>query len=510
MEQKCLKTSVYINDTVYSDFAELAIDADFSLPDYCTDVSKIFKCRALPRIAAKTINGNTLSLEGAVAISLLYADKDDKLCSYEYQYPFVKNLEAPADLSGANVRVKLKCEYINCRAVTGRKIDLHGAVGIHIKAFKRKCADIVSDFDDSFVELKRGIAPATSPMGYAEKYLLLEEDIRIGQEMHPVKSILRCDANSCVKETKIINGKAVVKGELTVSLLYCAENNCHPQPLKTVVPFSQIIDVEGINDSCLCETKSEVAFFDIKPKLNSMGESKCLSLNAKILLSCEAYCPNEIAVILDAFSRKCEASIQKNKVCFEKIIHNVSETYHCKKNIETEENISSVIDMWVNVGSYNTRFENSEMIIIGSLIAGMIVTNEKDNALYLEKTIDFEYKCPVKSENGNLWCEPQLEILSCGYTITSANAIELIIELGINAAVYEKCDMSLISDIELNEQNPIVRSGRNAMTVYFPSNNENVWDIARTYNASVEEIMRINELDREILSAGRMILVPIM
>ena len=47
------------------------------------------------------------------------------------------------------------------------------------------------------------------------------------------------------------------------------------------------------------------------------------------------------------------------------------------------------------------------------------------------------------------------------------------------------------------------------MTVYFANQNESVWDIARIYNASVDEIMRINDLDNEKLPAGRMILVPI-
>lgn len=510
MEQKCLKTSVYHNETLYADSAEVAIDVDFSLPDYCPDISKIFKCRAVPRISSKDINGKSITIEGAVNISLLYADKDDNLCSYEYQYPFVKNLEAVNECSGANLCCKIKCEYINCRAVTGRKVDIHGAVGIRIKVFKRKCTDIVSDYDDVNIELRRSVAPATVPMGYAEKYLMLEEEIRIGGEQPPIRSILRCDSNSCVKETKIVSGKAVVKGELTVNLLYCPEQSINPQAIKTVIPFSQIVDVEGINDSCVCETKSDIAYFEVKPRVNSAGENKCLSLTAKILLSCEAYCPNDIAVILDAFSRKYQADIKKNNIIFDKITTNVSEVYHCKKSIELEENISSVIDLWTNIQSYNTKFENCNMVICGTLVAGMIVCNEQGVAVHCERAIDFQYKYPVNCELGIPHCDPQLEILSCGYTITSSNVMELSIELGINASIYEKNDMSLISDMSIDEGAPIAKKSKNAMAVYFPCKNECVWDIARAYNASVEEIMRINGLESEELQSGKMILVPII
>ena len=54
MEQKVLKTNVYVNETIFSDNSEVAIDIDFTLPDYCQDISKIFKCQSVPRISSKS------------------------------------------------------------------------------------------------------------------------------------------------------------------------------------------------------------------------------------------------------------------------------------------------------------------------------------------------------------------------------------------------------------------------------------------------------------------------
>ena len=327
MEQKILKTSVYLNDTVFSDSVEAPIDVDFSLPDYCPDISKIFKCRALPRISSKGINGKTISIDGCVNINLLYSDRDGNLCSYEYQYPFSKSIEMAEENIGANLCCKSRIEYVNCRAVSGRKVDIHGAVGIYIKVFKRKNTEIISDFNDESIELRRGIAPATVPMGYAEKFLLIEEEIQIGQGQPPIKNLLRYDVNTCVRETKIIDNKAVVKGEMSISLLYCPEGGNRPQCVKTCLPFSQVIDVDGITDSCSCETKSELSYLEIKPRMSVTGENKCFSLTAKILLTCEAYCGNDIAIVLDAFSRKYHTDIIRNKLTFEKIITNISEKF---------------------------------------------------------------------------------------------------------------------------------------------------------------------------------------
>ena len=510
MNDKCLKTSVFVNDTVYCETTEQAVDIDFTLPDYCPDISKIFKCQAVPRISSKGINGKTITIDGTVLLTLLYTDKDGNLCSYEYQYPFNKNIEMPEAQGSLNLCCKARTEYINCRAVTGRKVDIHGAVGIYLRVFKRKTTDIISDIDDCNIELHRSIAPATVPMGYTEKYLLVEEELSVGQGQCPIRNIVRSDVKSCVKETKVINDKAVVKGELSVCVLYCPEDGGNPQTVKTVIPFSQIVEIDGITDTCSCDTKSEVAFFEVKPRINSNGEAKTLSLTAKILLTCQATCSNEVPVVLDAFSRKFQAEMSRNRVCFEKIINNISETYHCKKSIELENAIDSVLDLWCNVGTVTTKFENDTMIVCGEVIASMIAVNDKNNTFYCEKSIEFEYKYPVSVVVEKAVCEPEIEILSCGYTLTSPENMELRIDLGVNAAVYERNEMSLISDFAVDETRPMARKTKGAMIIYFADANENVWDVAKNYNASVEEIMRINELEGEEIPEGKLILVPMI
>lgn len=510
MNDKCLKTSVFVNDTVYCETTEQAVDIDFTLPDYCPDISKIFKCQAVPRISSKGVSGKTVTLDGTVLLTLLYCDKDGNLCSHEYHYPFSKSIEMPNEFGNVNLCCKVNTEYINCRAVTGRKVDIHGAVGIFLKAFKRKNTEIISDIDDCTIELNRGIAPATIPMGYSEKYILIEEELSIGQGQPNVRNIIRCDVKSCVRETKVINDKAVVKGEMTVCVLYCAEGGGNPQTLKTVIPYSQIIDVDGITDTCSCETKSEVAFFEVKPRVNSSGECKMFSLTAKILLTCKATCSNDVPVIYDAFSRKFCTEISKNKVCFEKVVNNISEVYHCKKNVQPDTPIESVLDLWCNISSISSEFNEENMCINGTAIISMIVLDETANPFYCEKSVDFEYKYSLNVNPKIAVCEPEIEILSCSYTLISPENIEVRMDLGVNAVIYEKNEVNLISDFTVDESIAAEKKSRGAMIIYFPDCGEKVWDIAKNYGASVEEIIRINDLDGDTVPEGKMILVPMI
>ena len=507
MEEKIIKSNVCFNDTAFSGTVEQPVDVDFTLPDFCPDISKIFKCRAAARISAKSLNGKNITVDGSVAVTVIYCDADGKICSYEYQYPFSKSAETGEEISGGQLYCRAVCEYINCRAVTGRKVDIHGAVSINLRDVRQKKMDIISDIDDRDIEQRHSAAPATVPMGSSEKYLTVEEVLNVGQGQPPIGRIIRYDAKPCVRENKIINDKVVVKGDMAVRVLYCPTDEGTLQSIKTTLPFSQIMDVEGVNDSCSCETRCDIAFLEIKPRSGD-GEQVSLSFTAKLLITCNASCSNDIAIISDAFSRKHLANIKSETVCFKKISDSINEVFHCKKTIELNEAVSSVTDLWCDMQSVSTKFENGNMLINGTVLACIIACGTDGMPSYTEKAIDFEYKYAVKPGGDEQYCKPEVDILSCGYTMLSAESLELRVDLGINAAVYDCRNIPIITDIDIDESRPSSQPTNCAMTIYFTGENECVWDIAKHYNSGVDEIMKINGLESECLPEGKMILVP--
>lgn len=508
MENKTLRAKVYTNELVFSDTAEQPIDVDFTLPDYCLDISKILKCRAISRVSSKAVNGRVINIDGSVAITVIYCSEEGRLSSFEYQYPYAKTFEMSEEYDNVCLYCRTKCEYVNCRAVTNRKIDVHGAVSLHVKALSRRARDVISDIDDSNVELRRGCVPATSPMGNGEKYLLVEEEINLGETQSPITCILRYDADTCVKESKLLAGKAVVKGEMFVSVLCCLQdgNTC---VVRKTVPFSQILEIEGVNEDCECEATVKTVFLEIKPKTDSSGENTCLSLNAKLLVSAESYCNNNVDIVLDAYSRKYSAQVDKSDVCFKKICQKIADTFNCKKTMEFDENsISSVNDMWCDCRTDAVNCNEGNLCISGQVTAYIIACNADGIPSFYEKNIEFQYKHPLDTKCGDIKCEPEVSVVSCGYTILSTSNVELRVELSIGATVYECNNISLITDVTLDTEKVLQKNGAGAMTIYFASAGENLWDIAHRYLASMEEIKAINDISDEILLNDKMILVP--
>lgn len=503
-----MKTSVYTHETVFNESAEQPIDVDFTLGEYCGDIAKILKCKAVSRISQKSINAGSITVEGNVTITLIYCDTKNNLNSYEYRYPFSKTFETNFDTDGCFLKAWSRCEYINCRAVTPRKVDVHGAAVICVRMVHRKRTDVISDVDDKGIELLRSTAPATVPMGAADKYIIVEEEIELGAGQTDIQNIIRYDAAAVVKESKIIAGKCVVKGEIALTILYCSES-ASVQTVRSTIPFSQIIEVEGINDACESDAKAEICHLEIKPRTLSSGQTRSFSMTAKLLIDCECFCNNDVDVILDAYSRKNEAIIEKSEVCFNKIIRNINETFNCKKNLQfSDGDISVICDINCSVKSGLVKFENNKLTISGTVTSQIIALDCDSVPAFYEKTMDFTYSCNLGVDTENLRCEPQLSVTACNYTLTGSGNMEFRVDICVNAAIYECRRMPLITSVSIDEKRPIKCEASGSMTIYFASRGERLWDIARKYYADLNEIMEINDISEDVLQSEHTILVP--
>lgn len=508
MEQKNLKTSVFSLDTVFCESAEQGIDVDFTLPDYYADISKILKCRAVPRIVSKNVNGNHVSLEGNVTITMIYCGIDNCVSSYEHQYSFSKNFDTNVDTEGCMLSVKTKCEYINCRAVTSRKIDIHGAVGIYATLTRRKLTDVISDCDDCNIELLRGSVPATVPMGIGDKYLLIEEEMELGSSQPDIRCIVRYDADATITDNKVMAGKLVVKGEMIVKLLYATHKDSTLQTVRYQIPFSQLIEIDGLTDRCDCESKVDIVQLEIKPRVSASGDCRQFMLTAKLLITSECCCNNDVAVILDAYSRKYEADVCKNDICFNKMCESINQNFTCKKTFDFPSGtVDTVSDMWCEAHTDLVKFCDNKMRVCGTVTAYIIATDCEGVPVFLEKTVNFEYEHAINTD-GELKCAPKISVISANYTLSGENNVEIRVELNICAAIYKCSNIPLITDIKIHDEKPVKRRGRGAMTIYYATAGEKVWDIARNFLAEVDEIKQINEIEQDVLPLDKMILIP--
>ena len=218
----CQYTSQNINvsSVLLKQKVEVPIDSEIMLPDYCSDIKRLLKCKVKPCVTSKSINGDTLDVEGEATVSVCYVDEDNKIKSFEERIPFSRAFDLPSAPEMPIIEVKLKASFINCKAVTQRRIDVHCSLNMTAIVKSFASMSIVTDIDEPCVQQQRGSSNASIMIGADEKYLIVSDEMSVPDTCDSIKSIIRSETKVFVSDTKIIGNKVVVKGDLKVKILY--------------------------------------------------------------------------------------------------------------------------------------------------------------------------------------------------------------------------------------------------------------------------------------------------
>ncbi len=502
MDFKITNYSVTSEQLCLEQTAELPIDTDFTVPDYSGEICKIIRCEVKSFASSKQLNGNTLTVEGDATVTVIYADNNSNIFSAIQEIPFKKVFETGKNLDGGFCDITFDSMVHSCRAVTERRISIKASVKINAKVTVNEKTEIITDIDSDCFETFCGEAGITTPLGSAQKLIIIDEQLTLPQNCPNAKRIIRTNSTATVTDCKIIVGKVIVKGNLKSEVLYCtAENLLQKESFN--IPFNQILDIPEINENCDCEAKVAVCGISITPRTNNDGECKTFMLIAKLEVTANARCSSTVPVIYDLYSTKFKTEPSLNEVRFTKIIKQVSETFLCKKALTLPEDNCEVLDMWCSISSVMPKCEDKKITLLGSLTACTLYKNSEGAIGVFEKVIDFEFPIELDNTANMPICKPEIKITSC-----ANSGSELLVELGITATVYDSLALSLITDISVNETENI--AAKSALVAYYADKGENVWEICKSFSAKRDELIEINKLSDDTLQSPQMLIIPLM
>lgn len=507
MDEKTTKAEIYENALILDETAEQAIDVDFLLPEYYPDIEKILKCFITAYISAKGTNGNTLLAEGVAVITVLYTDNDNMLNSYEYRYSFSKSFDV-SQSGELCTYIEARPDYINCRAVGPRKIDVHGAITVKATGRKRVAREILTDISFDDVEVLRETVSANAPLSCGEKTVDINEDIEIGNAKFDINCIIRYSGHVNIKESRSVAGKVMVKGDLALNILYCNDEG-KIDLIKETIPFGQMVETATVTEDCMSDTKASLSGFEIKPKADNDGKLRSFSVDAKILLSVFTYCVEDVSVLIDAYSRKYEIKTEKTEIELRKIAENVNDTFTVKGTVELA-GIKKMIDLWCKSVKGEETLENGKLKAKGTLLVGALYFDENDLPVFAERELPYSFERDINLLGENYAEDIAVEVLGCSYLISNENSVDISAEMAAVGSVYEVTKKNVLSELDVDKDKKAQKKSECALLVYFAEKGERLWDIAASHLADLEELKEINDISDDIIKEDKTLLIPMI
>lgn len=515
MDFRINRETVPVSENVFEGVQEQGVELDYILPDYYPDIFRLVRCEVVPVISGYSITGDKLSYELRCDIKILYCSEGGSaLQCVTQRQNFSKTVELNRTGENFTARLTPKTDHINFRAVNKRRLDLRGAVSVKISVTGETAQEVISDAFGMNMQVKKTPVRFASKKITAEKTLQLSEEIEIPTTQPPVISIIntRCIVPEC--EKKMISGKLLAKGSAELKLLYsCEKDGGAVEPISFSMPFSQIIDIDGIDDSFDCTVTPEVVSCDITPTADKNAENRLIKCEIELRLICCAVKTASVMLGTDAFSTVYPCSVMVSEIKAEQIPVIYDESFrHSAKISEGDSVPQTIYSMWCTPKNINTRLsdDGNSVIISGMLTyslaardnAGMIIMPDKDEA--------FEEMINLPDNLSGCTVSAEISIRDVSYNISSEGILSAKSDISAKISVYSCSSINALTDISVDESVKKQRDGDYAIKLYFGIENEEVWDIAKRYSTSVNAVIEENDLSGERLESGGMLLIPIV
>ncbi len=507
------KKSVPVREAVFDGCFEQPIDLDFTLPDYCPSIEKILKCRVSPKIHSKSLSGDRLTIEGAVTVCVLYIDEEKRtLRSCEHTLPYSGSISVKSDCSDAVIRAYAKPEYINCRAISSRRLDIHGAFSLCARIDAICSREAALDCQSEDLELKKSSVPISRLCSLAQQQFSVADELEPTNGSPAIRSILKSDVKVKPIDCKIAGDKAMARGELIARVLYIADNEAADTAvMEFTLPVTEVIDSPGIESDSRLEWRLELLSSDIRLREDGSGEGGgFISIDCRLCAYVAAYSDEDFEYVSDAYSTLYDLDCEYSNLRATRLCDSTRESFITKSGTDAETNgISRVIDVWGEQCSSEPGFDNGSPIVRGRINACILALDNDSLPFYIERSVD--YLCPVKlnidSPDKSL-IEASAEVESISYRLNGGSGIDLRCEIAVSATAYESYSVRALSAAHADEEHKRIKDPDVALTLYFAQRGESLWDIARRYSTKTEAIKRENDVADDELDGEVMLLIP--
>ena len=139
----------------------------------------------------------------------------------------------------------------------------------------------------------------------------------------------------------------------------------------------------------------------------------------------------------------------------------------------------------------------------------MLAYDAEHNLLCVTAKDEFDYERTLSNTPMTLEYSPHLQLISSQATLEGESAT-VTVECCLSGEAVTKVRESVVTTISVDEEKPKERDKDIALTIYYADEGEQVWEIAKRYNTSVEQVMSENDLAGDVVEKRGMLLIPIV
>ena len=472
------------------------IESEAVVPDVKSDVYEIVDTQGYIALSKVEVSDGKLICRGSFNYNVMYiADDKSTLSNVCGKIDINEVIEKDNIVQDMEHMLYPEVEHVDCTILNERKIRVGALMNIKGSLFEKQRLDIVKDVSQvECIQKHRKEIAYQDIIGIEKTESVIRDTISISSE--EVASIINITPTVKVKESRIADNKVIIGGVLEISPLACTFDGDIVELDKVGIDFTQFIEVPGAFDGMTEEILLSIGDFDYNFKENSDSNSAMLEIECTVC--CKVKVTDEVTreVLQDAYSPQKIVKFEHRLINLNKALCSTSEVFTVRETLSTGDDnlqVKDLVSVCPAVSIENAYVEGNKSVIQGIIkVVVLFVPIEGEKMIYkISEEIPFENDVAIDNLSDtcsifNTVCIERVE------ADLNRDEIDLVIKIRRFTEAIDKKSESFI--VKGEDQGDYDLSTAPSIIVYVCKEDDNLWDIAKKYNTTEEEIAEVNEM----------------
>lgn len=486
---------------------QVTFDADYNVPDAKPDIGRMIQSKGEVQMDEVRLNEGHAFLKGSLNVDLLYVgDEEKKVYSLSAKLPLEETLNLEGIVSGDKMCLKWEIEDLSVHLIHSRKMNIKAIVTFYAVVDELTGIRLPVGLDEEEISVQKKHMRLLSLAVHKKDTMRLKEEISLASNKPNIAELLWYHIEVRGLDLRPEDNVVKAKGELAVFVLYAGDDEGNPlQWLEYSLPFSGEVECTGCTGEMIPNMEAAVINQGIEVKPDADGEERVLLADVVLELDMKLYQEEEHEVIMDVYTPLKECVPHGRPEILESLLVRNFSKCRLSDRIEVKENQGKILQICHSQGK--VKIDKTQIVENGIQAEGIVhmkilysVGNDDMPFYSMEAMIPFTHVVEARgiTQDCEYFLKTDLEQLST--TMVDSDEIEVKAAVSLNVLVMRQEEAVIIDHVEEKPLDMEKIRSMPGLTVYMVKPEDTLWDIAKRFYTTVEEIRSLNELEEEKIS----------
>jgi nucleoid-associated protein YgaU len=511
------KGDITLDRRIGSGTMQIKSEGELSVADGSPDIAMLLSCDCTPVINEVWISDKGVGFSGKLSLDGLYLSGGEvkRVCAVSGSVPINDyiNIDGVTENAFAYATaVPIGCD---CRQAGERKLSYRVITEVSATVREQECfgyVESVGDIPPSQQRTERFMAE-TMPVHTSGNFTV-HDTLTLPMGKPNIEELLSAYLLISSVDCKPTEDSMRVSGDINVSVLYKGEGESNPMELyEGTIPFKGELEANGLTADMLSDVRLDLRDCLVNAERDEDGERRLIDVEAVIGTYVTGRKTEEVTALADVYVLNTETVPEEQTVTGSLCVaHNMGQC-PVKEVVTLDEKAPDMLQIYRVTGRPYVDFVETvdgKVNINGAVDVNILyVTGNDELPVYCcHGVVPFSHTAQATGAQAGMECSVDARLEHIGFNMLSGREVEIRCVVNIVTSVERECRYTLVGDVELKPLDKEYLNSLSSITLYVVRKGDTLWKIAKHFNTTVEDIVKVNDIDNpDLIYPGERLIV---